>query len=162
MGRTFAEKSVERRLLEQRLSTLQEDEEITYQAISELIGKDIKNGSWHYLQNAREWVLNHHNIVTRCIPTIGIKRLRDSAIVGAGLERTRHIRKTAGKGVKEMGAVQDFNALADNEKITHNAVVMGLTLARFATKSTTTKKIESKVTAQTRDLPIGRILEIMK
>lgn len=162
MAKTFAEKSLERRLLEQRLSELHEDEEITYSALSELIGRDVQNGARHYLHGARQWVLDHNGIVTRCVHDVGVKRLRDEEIIGAGLERSRHIRKTASKGVKEMTAVQDFNKLNDEKKIQHNAVTMALTMARFAAKPATTKKIESKISAQMRELPIGRILEIMK
>lgn len=160
--RTFAEKSIERRLLEQRLSEMREDEEITYDELSKLIGKDIRNGAKHFLADARQWACDHHDVVTRCIPNVGIKRLKDADIVGAGLERAKHVRKSAGRGIRELSAVREFDKLTNQQKITHNAVTMSLALARFSAKPTTTRKLESKINPQMRELPVGRILELVK
>lgn len=76
------EESMQRRQLVERLRDTQENEILSYSALSALIGEDVQESGRHYLASARE-KLAREGVVFDAVTNVGIKRLDPTGIVAA-------------------------------------------------------------------------------
>ena len=98
--KTIAEISVDARLLHQRLQSVGVGETVSWEELSQVIGRDVTAGSKGYgpLSTARKRALNDDGMVFDAIPKVGLKRLTDAEIVNTGQATVDKVRRAARKG----------------------------------------------------------------
>ncbi len=94
--KTIAERSYETGAIYQRIIKLGVDEVITYQEISNLISRDIRQARG-YLNTARRIAQRDNGFVFGTVRNIGIRRLNDVAIIESANISIRSIRRKASR-----------------------------------------------------------------
>src|SRR5690348_7295398 len=79
-NKTIPELSLDARLLKQRLDDVKEDEEITYDTLSEIIGRNVQNGARGCLYTALRLVRKENGAIFATVRGVGLKRLHNKAI----------------------------------------------------------------------------------
>lgn len=153
--------SIDTKTLEDRLRTLKEDETISYQDLTFLIGRDVTNGARSNLMSARSRLLNE-GIVIACVRGVGVKRINDTEKIGEGLRYLKKIRRGARKTAKVVAAVENFDSLPKDLQVQHNLTMSVLGLVTHMTKSSTIKQLEGKIDQEKKALPVARTLEALK
>lgn len=115
--RTIGTTRLDSQTIFEKLKTLQVNETISYQELSELTGRDIVRHR-HILVSARNMALRE-NIVFDVITNYGIKRLSDSDVVRIESVRPLYRVKSAMKnGIKRISCAQE---ISNEERIRVNA-----------------------------------------
>ncbi len=92
--KTIAERSYETDAIYRQIIKLNIDEIVTYKQLSGIIGRDIRQAR-NYLATARRIAQRDNGIVCSVVRNVGIKRLRDVAIVESANASIRSIRRKA-------------------------------------------------------------------
>jgi len=157
--RSFAEKSADTSILEEMIRRLKVDEELTYEAMSTALGRDVREFCKGNLNSARR-ICERDGIVLASMPKVGYKRLGDTGIIDASNSHRLRIMRGAKRGINQLASV-NFEALSDDHKRQHTAAAAQLgCIVHFSTSSARTK-IESKVNGQ-QTLAIGETLGLFK
>ena len=160
MSRAIHEISVDTRTLYDRIITAKAGDEITYAALSELIGRDVQTVARSALHSARKMAMRDHNVVFGVVRNEGLKRLADVEVVQTGEATVAKLRRVAKRGIRTITSVQDFAQLPDAAKIKHNTFASMFGAVAAMAKPASMKRLEGAVNAaQTGTLPIGRTLE---
>jgi hypothetical protein len=157
--RAVPELSVDTQVLERLLRQAAIGAVVTYAEMAKAIGRDVQDGARHLMQSARRRLLAQDRIVFGVVINVGLKRLDDHGVVGTAAGRLKHIRRTATAGAREMGSVQDFAALPNDEKIRHNMALGVYGVLRHVTKEKTLAKLAA---ATGEKLPLAKMLEAVK
>jgi hypothetical protein len=143
--KTISELSLDTRILVERLKALRHDEEVTYQELSELIGRSVQGEARHTLQSARRIVEREERIVTACVRNQSVKRLADAVVVTTvGVNARQGMRRKAARAIRKLVAV-DFPNLPNELKVKQNAEVSQLGALRVFAKDTAQRKIAAHV-----------------
>jgi hypothetical protein len=127
---------------------------VTYDTISDAIGRDITQ--FRYIAaSAIRSVQNSHQFVFSCIPKVGYKRLNNSEIVGKGEQFIKHIKRTSKRGAKNLACVQ-YAQLSDNDKISHNTRMTIFAMVQDNTSTKTNRIIEQIVSDSNTALPSAK------
>lgn len=97
--------------------------EVTYDELSEHIGKDVRTDGNGYLQSAREFLKTEHNQVWGVIRAQGIKHLDDSERIELSKAEQKSARRKAKRSMRTALAVVDYEKLDDAEKAEHQSLV---------------------------------------
>lgn len=137
---------------------------LTYDQLSKLIGRDVREHAYGALQTARRIAEREDGIAFGTITNVGLKRLNDVEVIGTADKTLAHIRRTASRsGRRVLWCLKDFDKLSDEKKVEHNARVSALTVLATISKNSAIRRIEGKVDlAQNGPLPIGRTLQIFQ
>jgi hypothetical protein len=153
--------SADTRFFIQRLSKMKVDETLTYDTLSAEFGKPV-NGSNQNLYSARQSLLRDENMVFDIIPTIGLVRLNDIAIVDTSSRTARRIRSAARRGVNTLTAIADFSGLPREKQMRHSASVAILAVVSEMTATKGVTKVEKLTMSGKRSLPIAETIEAFK
>lgn len=158
--RGIPELSVDTMAIYNALREMEIDEIITYEELSDLIGRDVSpNGDAYSCQaSARRKCLADDGIVIECVRSVGVKRLNDEAVARTGDHSINRIKRESNRGLKRISSVQDFNSLSSEAKISHNAAFSVLGVLAHLTKANHVKKVERAVTSSQAVLPLGQTL----
>jgi hypothetical protein len=161
MARSIPELSIDTKLLVDRLAKVQPGETITNEQLSEVIGRDVRNGAYSCLYSARAIVQRDHQVVFGTVRGVGLKRLGNTEIVNSGRGDLDRVRRTMRRAAKKMTAV-DYDALPNSERIMHNAYLSTFSALAHATKGSSVKKVASQVEQSKEQLPLAATLEAFK
>lgn len=161
MNKSIPELSVDTRLLYQRLIKLQPGEAVTYDELSALIGADVRVKRRSNLYSAMRKALSDH-VVCSAVIKYGIKRLQDDEIAGLGDGVVDRIHGAAGRAVKKLSCVSDFDALSNDNKVKHNAAMSMVGAIALATKPSRVEKVTAAVRTAQSQLPVAKTLELFK
>ena len=160
MNKAIPELSIDARHLQERLEKLAPGEEITWGALSEVIGRDVRGAAKGPLETARRRAQKESEIVVAAVRGVGLKRLDNAAIVTTGQSIFGTIGRAARRGVKRI-LCADFAELTNEQRIKHNSYVSGLGAVAHMAKPNQLKKLEGQVeTASVKELPLARTLEV--
>ena len=153
------EKSADTKILENVLGGIEVGQLVTYEELSSAIGRDVRKHARSSLGTARRGLLSQKGFVFGVELNVGLIRLCDSDIIKS-TERDRvHLQRTAKRSLKKLTVVK-FDGLSADEKRAHIVASAQIgTIAMFAAK-TSAKKIESRVTTDSKALPIGDTLKL--
>lgn len=159
MTNPIFQRSADARFLIQKLKASEVGETITYADLAEAIGKsqDALHGPLH---TARRALLRDENMVFGTVRGKGVKRLSDLDIVAASASTTRHLKRTARRGVQTLSAVSDFSAMPREEQMRHSAAMSIFGAIAEMTTEKAIAKIEAKV--EKHALPFAQTLEAFK
>lgn len=156
--RAIQETSVDTRLLYQRLQSMGPAEEISYEDLSAVIDRDVRNGARHNMESARHMAQRIDGMIFDCVRGVGLKRLDDSGIVKTADSRMKRIRGQARRGVKALACAT--GELGNDDLIKHNAAMSIMGAILHATKQKTRNLIERKVADIKESLPLAKTLRL--
>jgi len=159
--RAIAELGADARVLIGRLRELSSNEMLTYEDLSQLIGRDVRTVGRGALTTAMNRLMRDERMVFAAVHGEGIKRLDDSGIVRVGVGGIERVHRAARRSLLKMGCA-DFSKLANAEKITHNATAAALGVLANITTQHKLKKLESKVSEKQEPLALAKTLDAFK
>lgn len=157
--RPIGEMSIESQLLYKRLSKMKVGNVITYDELTEEIGRDVRSCIWA-LATARRQVLKTDSIVVDCVPGKGVKRLDDSAIVGTLVDGVKRISRASHRSARKASGIRNYDELPPDIKTQHNAALAALGAVRQLSKPSSVKKIEEKSEAANGRLQLEDTLKL--
>lgn len=134
--------------------------EVSYEAMSDILGRDVRNGAWAVLAGARR-VLLREGIVFGTIRGVGIKCLTDEEIVGTGHAAIRKTRRATRRAINTL-ACADYDKLTNEARIKHNTYASLLGALNAVTKEPQVRKIEASVKSAQAKLPLAKTLDVFK
>jgi len=155
--RTIGTTSLDARTIFEKLKTLQINETISYQELSNLTGRDIIKHR-HILSSARNMALRE-SIVFDVIHNYGIKRLSDSDVVKIESVRPLSKARSAFKnGVKRISCARN---ISNEEQIRVNASLSLFgTLALFTKPKAVDKIVEEQAKANYGELSFDKLVSL--
>jgi hypothetical protein len=153
------EKSADTKVLENVLGEVAVGDLVTYEQLSQAIGRDVREHALPSLSSARRGLLNQKKYVFGVEHNIGLRRLNDTQIVDASESDRAKLKRAANRAICKLSVV-DFDQLPPEKKRQHTiaSAQMGA-VAMFAGKSAT-KKIASSVNDSKTTLAIGETLKM--
>lgn len=135
---------------------------VSYSELESLLGRTVREkGAW-ILSSARRRAFVQDNMVFAVIPKQGVKRLSDAEIVDSSNDALVRVHKASLRAARRLGAVRDFESLSSQQKIKYNLQASAFGLLAHLTKESQLKKLESKVQAATKSLPLQRTLDAFR
>jgi hypothetical protein len=162
MAKAIPELSLDTQILERQLRALAIGEAISYLALSRLIGRDVQHDARGNLVTARRRLLQAERMVFGVITNEGLKRLSDEGKIETGRSHVQRAHTQAKLARKKTSAVDDFNALSNDQKIAHNVIMAQAGVIQQMTSTRNTRRLEGRVITTQPSLSIKAALELMK
>lgn len=118
--KTISEIGIETRMLYDALKDVVVGGTVTYSALSEIAGRDVRGDGYGSLTTARRMCQREHQMVFSAVRGVGLRRLDDGQIVDATDGDILRIRRAAKRGVERL-ACADYKGLPDEKKPMFNA-----------------------------------------
>lgn len=161
--KTTFELSVDTQLLYRHLVEHEATEvPITYEELSELIGRDVQREARHLLQSARRRALKRDRIVFGTVTGVGLRRLSDEEVAATGESFLKRIRRTARRASETVTCVQDFEKLPADAKAKHNATLSLAGVLRHFTQPRRVLQLEEKVLDSSHALPTAETIKLLE
>lgn len=160
--RVIPETSVDTNLIYQRIERAEIGEVITYDEMSDLIGRNVRTKAAHNLASARRRAFNQRQMVFDAVHKVGIKRLNDVEIVTTTQQAIDKARRSARRAAKRITAVRDFDALPKELRVKHNTFMSALSAMAAITKAGPMAKLEKIVGEAQQTLPLAKTLEAFR
>lgn len=159
MPRTIPELSIDAQTIEKFLDTLDPGTIATYEELTRLIGRDVRQDRGPLNTAIRRLVRNQK--VFAAVRGVGFKRLSDSEILGLTPSALASMSNKARRTAKKLAAV-DYNSLSREQQTQHNTALSVLAVVNYMAKPSNIKKLEQRVGESHAALPVGRTLEAFK
>lgn len=157
-SRSFAELSLDTKVLAERLAELQPDEVVSYQELSDLIGRAV-NGGTSNLGSARRFVQREYGIVTDVVRGQGIKRLTAPGIVATQQPARAAIRRRLRRTIKKIHLADDERLTREERQEKYSFIALGGTLQHFL-KPATAQAVKAEI-GEGQTIAVGKVLEIL-
>jgi len=147
------------------LLEMQPGDFVSYQDLSDLIGKDVQVGEgYRALFRARTILEREERQVVTPVPGEGIRCLTDEEKVDSGCGFVGKAGRAGARGVSRVSCVESFEHLPNEKKIEHNYVLSIAGAIQHFARPKTRKQIEERI-AQTRkpmacDETLNAVLEL--
>ncbi len=169
MGRMTFEKgnkpSLDAQTLLDVLLEMEPGDFVSYQDLSDLIGKDVQVGEgYRALFRARTILEREEHNVVAPIPGQGVKCLTDEEMVQSGRGFIGKAGRAGARSISRVSCVKKFDELPNEKKIEHNYVLSIAGAIQHFARPKTRKQIEERI-AQTRkpmscDETLNTVLEL--
>lgn len=160
--RAIAELSIDAQRLEAALLAVPIGELITYERLSDMIGRNVQHEARGVLASVRRRILARYSMYFDPVRNVGLKNSDDVGKVAAGSRGPQQVRRLAKRRMRELASVTDFNALPNDQKLQHNTNMGILGMLHYATKPTNVKKIASATQKADAALAAAKALEALK
>ena len=157
--KSIAALSVDSQVVYNRIRRADIGEIVTYKELRELVGRDIQDKSRHCLDTAIRIAQREDRIVFGSVRGVGVKRLSDLETVAASSSGVDRIRRIAKRSARKATCV-DFDALPNETKIKHNAIVSLYGAIAHASKPASVVAVESAVANGEDKLPLAKTLAL--
>lgn len=154
--------SIETKQLLERLIKAEVGELITYQEMTNIVGRDIRKEGCGIMYSARRKAENDCQIVFITVVNKGIKRASDEEIANSGTSAIAKIRRTSHKGKKRLHCVENFGSLTNESKIHHNAAASFLGAIDLMTRPKKIIALEEVVKKESNSINVTKTLELFK
>lgn len=118
--RSIPELSIDTQTLERHLATIEVGGSVSYDDLSKLIGRSVRNGNSHLLASARHRLQRDQSMVFEPVRGEGLKRLDDIGIANSGESARMKMHNLARRTRQRLTCVKDFDALPNEAKVKHN------------------------------------------
>lgn len=152
--------SADTRIIYKRLASAQVGDTISYAELSELVGRDVQTSGRNTLNSARRMAMREDRYVFGVKIGVGLVRLDDSSIVDSGASGAVRARRAIRRGARVLSCVSDFNAMPNEKKIQHNAMLSLYGALHEAMRPAGIAKIETAVAKISGELPMRKTLEL--
>lgn len=150
-------KSADTLTIEHRLRNTQPGDVVTYEELSTLLGRDVREYCRSNVATARKSLI-HDSIYFDTVENEGFRRLNNEEACAAASFYTKRLRRTARRGLTHLQHVK-FDELSDDSKKKHLATSAQLGAIHLFSGNNATKRIESKVSGSM-PIPIGETLKL--
>ena len=159
-GSPIFKRSIETQTLIDRLIKADtENPIVTYKEMSEKLGYNVQHNRGA-LYSARRIVLTEYKTAFSTIVNEGIKLMTGTDIVKSEKDFGAYNRLSKRKKRKMLAV--DYDALANEDKITYNTSVSILAVLAHVSSNRSVKKIEEKIMVEQDKLPVNKTLEHFK
>src|SRR5262245_24417090 len=141
--KSIPELSTDTKLLYERLKLLQPNEVVTYDELSQIVGRDVRKQSRSNLTSAVRRCGNEDNIVIDTVINVGVKRATDQMIIKKTEKVRSHMSRTVTRHMKRVQCA-DYNALSRQDQTEHNTALAWAGLVAHISKVAALKKIEGE------------------
>lgn len=153
------EKSADTLIIENRLRSAAVGDVVTYEDLSTLLGRDVRQFCRSSITSARH-TLEGEAIFFDTIANEGLKRITESEAVTKTVPNyVARAKSAAGRGIRVLQNVQ-YDKLDDATKRKHLSTSAQLGAIKLFTSTKATKAIEGKVEQTKATLPIGETLKL--
>lgn len=153
--------ATDRRLLIDRLLEVPVGEVLTYEAITDLLGRDVRTTSAcrSALHSALNHLRRHRSAIYAAVPKVGYKRLDDCGKVTAAESTMRRAHRAAHRSAAILAAVEKFDAMPEDSRTRHNALMSIAGAIALGTSKKSLDKVQERVREVGRVLPLQRTLD---
>ena len=127
-----------------RLKSAKPGDVISYNEMSELIGRNVQKEARYIMETARRHA-KKDRIYFGVVTNEGLQRLDDSGKVKAGSGMLGKIRRTSRRAAQTLAAVENFSELPNELKIAHNTALSVYGIITQATSRRVQEKISARV-----------------
>ena len=157
--RTIQELSIDSRTLYDRLVKIENNEFITYLALTDTIDRNVQHEARGNLNTARNMARREHGIVFGVVMGEGLKRLKDEEIVGVGMKSVKAIGRASRRAIGKLICVKDFDNMPMNTQVKHNTMLSVLGVMSAIAKPKKIEALENVVATAQKRLPLSKTLE---
>jgi len=150
-------KSLETTQIEKELRKAELGQIISYEHLTDVLGRDVRQWCRHNLQSARR-ILSSEGYEFGVVLNVGLKRLAPNEVVDTNAVFTERIRRTTTRGLKRLSHIV-LDDLDDEHKTRLNAQAAHLQFLAHASKPKAAKAIEQASTPSDRP-NIGQTLKL--
>lgn len=156
--------SVESQLLIKKLATIKEGEVISYEDMTDIIGRDARPSMDGYgsLCTARHRLERDEGIFFASVRNVGLQRCDDLGKLDISKAKTKQMHRKAKDGMRALAAVAEFDKLPNEKKLEHNTYMSLLGCISQATTERQIGKLTSKVLEAKDKLPLGKTLDALR
>lgn len=146
------------KMIIERLRKVSPGEEVAYEEINKLVGRNVQNGARSNLLSARRYVERESQIVFGVVFGKGLKRLLNHEIPYVADQALARVGRLARRTGRSIDCV-DFDALTEKDRVAHNARKGVLAVLAHGVRTTTMQRIEGAVAnANGRQLPEVKVI----
>jgi len=156
--KTIPSASVDTQALIKALEVAQVGQTIEYDALSKVIGRDVRKVRG-LLYTAFRNLMREKDIVFAPVRGVGVKRLAPEEIVELGIFGVRHIRRTARRTIRKISCAQ-LSTLSEPKKVelfTHSSLLGAVSVM---SSGQSIKKLAAAI--QTEALPLAKTLALFQ
>jgi hypothetical protein len=160
--RAISELSIDTQTLERLLTTVPIGQTISYDALSASIGRNVQHDARGNLRTARKRLLRLERMLFGSVVNEGLKRLDDKGKVSDASLHIRRSHTQAKLAVASATSVDNFAALPNDVRITHNIVLAQAGVIKSMTSGRTRKRLETSLSETKPRLSLRESLDLMK
>ena len=158
MTKGIQEKSADTKVIEHRLRNTQPGDLVTYDELTKLLGRDVRQYCKSNMRSARNSLIGE-SIFFDCVAGEGLKRLNNEEAVRASDHYRTRARKAARRGLTHLVNVP-FDSLSDESKRKHLAMSAQLGAIELFGSTKSSKRIETAVSETKTTMAIGETLKL--
>lgn len=143
--RAIPELSLDTQTLETLLSSTAIGDVVTYAQMSAAIGRDVQTVGRGHLRTARVRLHRAQQMVFAAVPNVGVKRMDDIGKIEIATGHTRRGRTQYKMAVRTVAAVDNFDALPNDQKIKHSMVAAQAGAILHMTSAVRSKKLAAAI-----------------
>lgn len=152
------QRSIDTQMLMDKLSACAVGETISYDTLSEVIGRNVRNGAVSSLTSARRALENEKGMAFEAIHNVGLIRLDDKKKVDSAGAMVKGIHRRARRVKKRLGTV-DLAKLDEHGRRAFDATATLAGVIDVMSSSSGQKRIEQRVSASKASLPLAATLQ---
>jgi hypothetical protein len=162
MGKkTINELSIDSKVLFEALSEVEPGAICPYAALSDRIGRDVQREARGNLDTAVRLMRNEQGVVFDTVRGVGLKRLHLEGWDGIGQRAIVSIRNAGRRAVTKLN-LAPLGDLDREQKTRVLAASSVLETVRHFSKPAQVQKLDRRVEADGKPLPVGKVLEVMR
>lgn len=143
--RAIPELSIDTQTIENMLAAVQIGDIITYEAMSEAIGRDTQHEARGNVATARYRLHQSQQMVFGAVTNVGLKRLDDAGKIAVAQNHTRRGRSQYRRAIRTVAAVDNFDALPNDQKLQHSLVAAQAGVILQMTTPSRTRKLKAAI-----------------
>ena len=159
--RPIPEMSAETRLLSELIGAMQVGDVLTYEKLSEHIGRDVRLHALSSLGSARKIAQRDFGVVVGVIRKVGIERMGDAGILGIVDQSVLRARRAFGRTAKTL-RVADYARLTEAQQAEYNAKASTVAVIYRITSAKGQKSLATALQETRAELPVAKTLEFFK
>lgn len=128
----------------EHLKDMEVGDEVTYESLSELVGRDVQTVGRGWLTSARKRLLKEHGQVWGTVREVGIKRLNSEESVKLGLDYVKRSRRVVKRG-GEIASSVEYQELEESARKTHQSIIAASQVMQMFLRDSGLKKLETKM-----------------
>ena len=158
-NKSFPKVGLDSQLLYERLIKAVPGDLISYEELSEIVGRNVQTDAYSSLRTARNRARSQDRIVFAAIDNVGLKCLEDEGLVDRAGKAIQSARNKMRNGIKDMSCIQNYDTLSDSQKVRHNAFGAILLLGNRITAPRKIKALEGMVSQKMQKLTLRQTIE---
>jgi hypothetical protein len=143
--RAIPELSIDTQTIENMLAEAQIGDIVTYEAMSAAIGRDTQREARGNVTTARHRLHQSRQMVFGAVTNVGLKRLDDTGKIAAAQGHTRRGRSQYRRAIRTVSAVDNFDALPNDQKLRHSLIAAQSGVILSLTAPSRTRRLEAAI-----------------